>query len=152
MTNTDQQQLVENVARQIIVQTAPEELPLFRATSKAYFKNPAQVLKEQQSEDELLGFGAGEAVTLLTPYVLVIMTEVVKFVTDEVQKALADESANVISDLVKKLFKRLPTEEKLSAEQLIQVRKVAYENALRLKLPDEQANLLADAIKGALLP
>jgi hypothetical protein len=56
---------------------------------------------------------------------------------------------------VKKLFKRVRSEENdlvpLTAAQLAQVRAVAYEKACQLKLPDGQANLLADAIKGTLL-
>jgi hypothetical protein len=155
MANQDQNQIIADVAREVITQMAPEELPLFRSTSTAYFQNPERVVKEEQNQDELLGFGGGEVVVLLTPYVLQIMTEVVKFVAGEVQKSLAVESASLISEIVKKLFKRVRPEENdlvpLTAAQLAQVRAVAYEKACQLKLPDGQANLLADAIKGTLL-
>jgi hypothetical protein len=155
MTDPDQKQLIADVARDIVMQTAPEELPLFRATSAAYFKNPDKVLKGQTSKDEILGFGAGEAVVMLTPYVLVIVTEVVRFVIAQVQQSVAAESADLISDIVKKLFKRVRPEENnllpLTPAQLAQVRKVAYESACRLNLPDNQASLLADAIKGSML-
>lgn len=155
MTGSDQNQLIADVVRDIIVQTAPEELPLFRATSTAYFKNADRVLKGQMSKDELLGFGAGEAVTLLTPYVFVVVTEVVRFVIVEVQKSVATESANLISDIVKKLFKRVRPEENnllpLTSAQLAQVDKVAYESARRLNLSNDRARLLADAIKGSML-
>ena len=155
MANQDQNYIIADVAREVITQIAPEELPLFRSTSTAYFQNPEHVVKEEQNQDELLGFGGGEVVVLLTPYVLQIMTEVVKFVAGEVQKSLAVESASLISEIVKKLFKRVRPEENdlvpLTAAQLAQVRAVAYEKACQLKLPDGQANLLADAIKGTLL-
>ncbi len=155
MANQDQNQIIADVAREVIRQTAPEELPLFRSTSTTYFQNPERVRKEEKNRDEALSFGAGEAVILLTPYVLQVMTEVVKFVAGEVQKSLATESASLISDIVKKLFKRVRPEENdlapLTAAQLAQVRTVAYEKARKLKLPDGQANLLADAIKGTLL-
>lgn len=155
MTGSDQNQLITDVVRDIIVQTAPEELPLFRATSTAYFKNADRVLKGQVSKDELLGFGAGEAVSLLTPYVFVVVTEVVRFVIVEVQKSVATESADLISDIVKKLFKRVRPEENnllpLTSAQLAQVYKVAYESARRLNLSNDRARLLADAIKGSML-
>ena len=155
MTGQDQNQFIADVARDIIMQTAPEELPLFRATSAAYFKNPDKVLKGQTSKDEMLGFGVGDAVALLTPYALVVVNEVVKFVTAQVQMSLATESADLIGDIVKKLFKRVRPEESnvmpLTLAQLTQVREVAYENARRLNLSDDRASLLADAIKGCML-
>ena len=155
MSDPDQNQLIADVARDIVRQTSPEELPLFRATGAAYFKNPDKVLKEQKSKDELLGFGAGEAVALLTPYALVVVTEVVRFVTEQVQKSVAAESADLIGDIVKKLFKRVRPEENnvlpLTLAQLAQVREVTYESARRLNLSDDRASLLADAIKGSML-
>ena len=102
-----------------------------------------------------MGFGAGEAVALLTPYALVVVTEVVRFVTEQVQKSVAAESADLIGDIVKKLFKRVRPEENnvlpLTLAQLAQVREVAYESARRLNLSDDRASLLADAIKGSML-
>ena len=44
MTDTAQQQLITDIARDVITQTAPHELPLFRASSEAYFKNPEKFL------------------------------------------------------------------------------------------------------------
>jgi len=159
MTSSDQNQLIADVARDIIAQTAPEELPLFRATSVAYFKNPEKILKDQKRKDEILGFGPGEVVSLLTPTVLVVVTEVVTFVTAEVQKSIATESASIISELVKKQFKRFQPEEKkeqnevarLTPEQIAQIRKRTYEKARQLKLSESQAGLLADSVVGSLV-
>ncbi len=155
MINADQRQIIVDVTREIILQKAPGELPLFRSTVTTYINHPERLLSEKQGKDDLLGFGAGEVVMFLTPYVLMIMTEVVKFVAGEVQKSLATESAELISVILKKLFQRVQPEKNdllpLTSAQLAQVRKVAYENAHRLKLPDDQANLLADAITGTLL-
>lgn len=67
----------------------PQELPLFRPMSAAYFKNPDKVLKSQSGKDEMLGFGVAEAVIMLTPSILAIMSQVVTFVTAEVQKSVA---------------------------------------------------------------
>lgn len=159
MTNAENNQLIADVARDIIAQTAPQELPLFRATSAAYFKHPDKVLKDQTSKDEMLGFGPDEAVALLTPYVLLVMTEAVTFIVNEVKKSVTDESAAVISDLVKKQFKRFRSKEKkeqhevvlLTPEQIEQVHKQVYEKAHQLKLSDDKAGLLADAVVGSLV-
>ena len=44
MTDTARQQLITDIARDVITQTAPHEWPLFRASSEAYFKNPEKFL------------------------------------------------------------------------------------------------------------
>jgi hypothetical protein len=156
MISTDQRQIVVDVTREIIVQNYSEELTLFRSTVATYMNRPEDLFREkQQGKDDLLGFGAGEVAVFLTPYVLMVMTEVVKFIAEEVQKSLVTKSAAVINETLKKLFRRVRPEENdllpLTPAQLTQVRNVAYENARRLKLPDDQANLLASAITGTLL-
>lgn len=157
MINVDQNQLIADLARDIVAKTAPQELPLFRATSAAYFKNPDKVLKSQAGKDEVLGFGVGEAVVMLTPSVLIIVNQVVAFVTSEVQKSVAEESSNMLSDLVKQMFKKFRPEREqnapppLTPTQLANVHKLAYEEANRLALSDAQAKLLADSIVGSLV-
>ncbi len=44
MTVSDQNQLIADWARDIVTQTAPAELPLFRVKSVEYFKNPDKSL------------------------------------------------------------------------------------------------------------
>lgn len=159
MTNTENNQLIADVARDIVAQTAPQELTLFRVTSEVYFKKPDKALKNQVGKDKILGFGTGEMVSLLTPVVLTVVTEVVTFLTVEVKKAVADESESLISDHVKKLFRKFrPEREKkqhgpppLTREQIARVRKLAYDKFLQLKVSETQANRLADAITASLI-
>ncbi len=156
MTVSDQNQLIADWARDIVTQTAPAELPLFRVKSVEYFKNPAKLLKGQKGKDHMLGFGAGEAVMLVTPYVLIIATQVIKFVTEELSKALTTQSADAIGDIVKRIFQRPGKKQDdttpipLTHEQLAQIYHVAYQTALGLQLPDEKAKLLANATVGSL--
>ncbi len=156
VTVLDQNQLVADWARDIVTQTAPEELPLFRVKSVEYFKNPDKLLKSQKSKDDMLGFGAAEVVILVTPYVLTIATQVIKFVTEELSKALATQSADAIGDIVKHIFQRPgkkqddTTSIQLTHEQLAQIYHVAYQTAIGLQLPDEKAKLLAHATVGSL--
>jgi hypothetical protein len=156
VTVSDQDQLIADWAHDIIAQTAPEELPLFRAKSVEYFKNPDKSLKGQKSKDNMLGFGAGEAVILVTPYVLTIATQVIKFVAEELSKALATQSTDAIGDIVKRIFQRPGKKQDdttpipLTREQLTQIYHVAYQTALGLHLPDEKAKFLANATVGNL--
>lgn len=152
-------QLIADLARDIISQTAPQEMPLFRANSEAYFKNPDKALAGKKGKDEMLGFGAGEAVVLLTPVALAVTTEAVKFVVEEVKKSVKDESSSLIGETVKKMFKKFRPEQKkeekktppsLTPEQLERVREIALQKARQLKLSEARAKLLADAVAGSL--
>lgn len=159
MTSAENNQLIADIARDIVAQTEPGELPLFRAISTEYFKRPAQALKDQPNKDELLGFGIGEAVSLLTPAVLVVVTQAVAFLTAVVRQSVAKESTSLIDEQVKRMFKKFRHEEArdglppapLTYGQLAQVRKQAYEKFLQLKLSDVQANRLADAVIASLV-
>jgi len=157
MTTSTQNSLVADRAYVVITQIAPEELPLFPSISMAYFQNPHAV--STNGKDDMLGFGVAETVSLLTPTVLVVMNEVIMLLTTGVAKSFEEESTNFISERFKKLRKKLHPQEKkehhelppLTSEQLVQVRQRAYEKACQLKLPDDTAQLLADAVVGSLI-
>jgi hypothetical protein len=160
VNDSTQNQFISNVARDLVAQLAPEELPLFRANSEAYFKDPQKMLKGQRGEDEMLGFGTGEAISLLTPIALTVSVEVIKFVIEEVKKSLKTESSSVINDLVKSMFKKYrsaeekkeePASTPLTLEQLKEVRKIAIAKARQLKLPESKAIKLADTLIAGLV-
>jgi hypothetical protein len=157
VTETASNQLIADVARDVAAQIAPQELPLFRAISEAYFKDPDRVLDQRAARDEPLGFGVGEAVSLVLPIVLAVASEVVLFLAAEVKKAVGAESGKLTIEATKKLFKRFraadqgqPPVSPLTPEQLAHVRKLAFEKARLLKLPEPQAQLLAEAVVGSL--
>jgi hypothetical protein len=154
-----QPELVSEVSRQLVQEIAPEEILIFRAVSEAYMKDPSKV-ESQGGKDEMLGFGVGEAVVYLTPYILATTGAVVQFLVVEVQKALKTESSGFISDVVKKMFKLVhkdgqPKQEGsaevvLTPEQLARVREIAFEQARQLKVSETKAGLLADSLVGRL--
>jgi hypothetical protein len=154
MNDTTSRQLIIEISRDLIAQIAPQELPLFRAHSQAYFDDPAEALKQPVGEDGMLEFGVGDAVVFVTPIVLAIASEIVVFLSGEIRTSFAKQSADLVGDLVKKLFKRFRTEKEqppaLTDAQLAQVRKIAYQKARQLKIAEAQAALLADALVGGL--
>jgi hypothetical protein len=159
----DEQDLVAALARGAVASTAPEELPLFRRTSEAYFEDPSQVLASPKSKDEALGFGVEAAVVLMTPAALAVATSVIQYLSNEVGGALKEEVGPRIKDLVEGLFRRgedattghdtkkseKPEPPELTQEQLDEVYRVANTVARRL-LPADRASTLADAIVGRL--
>jgi hypothetical protein len=155
MDDTIARQLIMDISRDTIAQIAPQELPLFRAQSQAYFDDPAEALKQRTETDGMLEFGPGDAVIFITPAALAIVSEMLVFLTGELRNSFAKQSTDLIGELVKKLFKRFRTEKDqapaLTNAQLTQVRKIAFEKARQFKLPEAQATLLADALVGGLV-
>jgi hypothetical protein len=148
--------LVEALARSAVEQVAPEELPLFRATSEAYFADPSS-LEQGRSRDDMLGFGVDAALVLVSPVALQVAKEVIGFVVAQFREAAAEEGEGAIRRLVARLVHRNEDEEKddepvpeLTDEQLQQVRALALEKALSLRLSDTKATLLADSLVGSL--
>ncbi len=158
MTDIEDKELITELARDVVSQIAPQELPLLRANSEAYFKDPQKALQSQPAKDEMLGFGAGDAVVMLTPIVLATLNEVVIFVGAEVKKSAQGEGAAWIQQAIKALFNKFRQPEAdhkkkaaaLTAEQLAQVRKIAFNKARQLKLSEDRAKILAEAIVGNL--
>jgi len=155
MENSMIEQLVGDLSRDLVTQVAPQELPLFRANSEVFFRNPDELAANRTSKDDMLGFGDGGIVVLITPVVLMVTQQVVMFVMEQAKKSAQEQGSTLIDESVKKMFKKFRPEDgkkpsPLTAEQLAQVRKVALKKAQELKLSDERAKLLADALVGSL--
>jgi hypothetical protein len=160
MNDAAQTQVAAEVARDLVSQVAPEELPLFRATSEAYLKDPQRVLKEYTGKDEMLGFGTGEVLSLVTPVAVAVSVEVIRFVTGELKASFQTESSVFLAALVKSLFKKYraalereaqPTAVPLTSEQLREIHAIALTKARQLKLSEDRAKTLADALIGDLV-
>jgi len=147
--------LVAALARATVEKAAPEELPLFRATSEAYFENP-QALEQKGGRDEMLGFGVDAAVLLVTPVALQVARDVIGFLGEQLRERAREQGEGAIDRLIARLVNRNggngdaePVEE-LTDEQLEQVRALAIKKGRALKLSDERATLLADSLVGSL--
>jgi hypothetical protein len=161
VTETTEDQVAVEVARDLVARTAPQELPLFRATSAAYLDDPEKVLRARGGRDEMLGFGVEGAVMLLTPVALEIAKAVVSFLATQVRNAVEKETSDAIARRVHGLFhpSSAPggtdaagssSAPRLTREQLAQVHDLALEKARALDLPEAEAGLLADAMVGSL--
>jgi hypothetical protein len=148
--------LVAELARSAVERAAPEELPLFRATSEAYFADPAAVGRTR-SRDDMLGFGVEAAAMLVTPIALQLARDVFDFLAAHLRKRAREEGEGAIDGLIARMLHRggdgeqdeKPAPE-LTDEQLEQVRALALEKARALKLSDAKAELLADSLVGSL--
>ena len=97
--------LVAALARASVERAAPEELPLFRATSEAYFDDPAS-LERQRSGDEMLGFGVDAAVMLVTPVALAVAKDVIEFIGTQLRARAEKEGEGAIDRVLNRLLRR----------------------------------------------
>jgi hypothetical protein len=150
--------LVAELARAAVERAAPEELPLFRPTSEAFFADPT-ALERREGRDDMLGFGVDSALVLLTPVALAVARDVVDFVVAQVRSRLHDEGESAVQGALDQLFRRgdekpetaaADADAELTDEELGRVRTIALEKARQLRLSPDRAVLLADAIVGGL--
>ncbi len=159
MPDPETNQLLTNVAHDIVAQAEPAELPLFRAISTQYFKKPEKLFKQQHSSDDKLGFGTAEAITMATPALLVVMSQLTTFLVGEISRSMAEKSAELIAQQVKKMFKRSHKDDPtngnppitLTQEQLAHIRQQAYDKFIELNLSPARAARLADAVLASLI-
>jgi hypothetical protein len=154
-----QRDLVTQLAAVVLEQAAPEELAVFDETAEEYFRDPEDIL-DPHRRDEPVGFGL-EA-SLLAPVVLSVASYVVQFVVATVRDAAKDEARPVIISLVRRVFRRpgqkqpndtdaAAAPEPLTDEQARTVRRIAYERAQALGVPESTAAVLADAVVGGVV-
>jgi hypothetical protein len=155
METTEEVNLTIDLAREVVTDAAPEELPVFTAISRRYEEDP-EAAEREAGREEMLGFGAGELVAL-APVALQVASPVIKFLFEQVREAAGEQAQAGIGALVKKLFKRfrLPEDKDapppLTTEQIARVRGIALERARLLKVPEAKAELLADSVAGSLV-
>ena len=148
--------LIADVARDVLSEIAPDELPIFPAASRAYIADPAAALRGLGAKDEMLGFGIEALAVAVTPVVLVVVTEVFQFLTGVAAKAVADGLAKEISEIVKAMFKRfrpstpsIPSV--LTREHIAAIHGNVLLAARRLRLSQDKALALANAVTAQLV-
>lgn len=118
MTVVENQELVTEVTREILAARFPEELPLLRAQSQAYFEDPKKALDRRGGgREEMLAFGAGEAVALVTPIALAVIGDLMPYLLDQVRDSIKSESEPYIQRSVRRLFKKLEPKTKEAAKK-----------------------------------
>lgn len=141
--------MVRLIGLELVSRVAPEELPLYPSLASE-FGTKASRKRNASSGDQILGFGTGEAVMLITP---VILSFTQGFWNALVSQAAESSIKEVVRrlQLLRKGSQRAPQDTvPLTADQLLLVRKVAEQETLRLNIPASQAGLLTDALLGAL--
>jgi hypothetical protein len=142
-------EIVRSVGLELVSRLAPEELPLYPSLVSQFQGAKRGRGGKASSDDQILGFGAAEAMTMLTPVILNFTSSFWKALVAEA----AQDSARTVVEYLKA---RLPGRHAAAAGppltpgQLQHVRTMAEREARRLNIPESQAVLLADAMVGVL--
>lgn len=152
MTYMNQNELVIDITHAFIAQAAPEELPLFPGLSQIYRENPENITRPESGKDQMLGFGWVEVAPVVTPFVMMIVTEVLTYGSKKVVDSAVDAFLTRCWNAFRRLF-RIPPRPKdvpeFTPEQLAQVREMIIKRARDVPQPvlsEEQAQLLADVV------
>jgi hypothetical protein len=149
--------LVRDMARIVVKQVAPAELPMFSTLSDAYLAD-LRAPRSGSGGSGPLGFGVGDAVELLTPVALMVATEVTQHLVGEFTRGAVARGRRAVTHAVRRLFRITgksaePEDEEapvtLTAVQWAEVRRIAVETARRSGLSAEMAELMGDAVVGA---
>ena len=140
-------EVVSSLSRELVSGLAPEELPLYPSLLTQFQRAKGGKRGKNSPDDQLLGFGGAEAITMLTPVILA-------FTNGFWQALVAEAAKGSAHGVLEYVRARLPGHHEaappLTEDQLKLVRTVAEREALRLDLPEGQVGLLTDAMMGAL--
>ena len=156
MSNAEANELIASVARDVLADVAPQEIPIFPAVSRAYFADPDRALKRRHAGDTALGFGADALAVLMTPILLHILSEVWDILIEAAKKAVTDGLAKEIPEALKAMFKgfgrsaaSMPSP--LGKAQLELIRDSVLAEARKLQLPDDKIEAIANAVTAHLI-
>jgi hypothetical protein len=144
------------VARLLIDEVALEERDMFDTISERFLEDPDAMQVAERDVDDMLGFGAGDAFTLLTPVILVVAKVAAELVWDTLVDVAKDTAKEKIGALVRRQFGMAGLDAAageaiaLSPEHLVRIRQAVVAKAIEMKLPERDAAMLGDSIIGRL--
>lgn len=143
-------EIIALVGRELVSHLAPEELPLYPSLLSQFQGAKGGRGRKGSSDDQLLGFGAAEIVTMFTPVIL-------NFASCFWQALVAEAAQGSAHGVIEFVEAHLPGHHEagrgprqLTPDQLQLVRTVAEREARRLDISGKRAGLLADAMVGVL--
>jgi hypothetical protein len=140
--------IVSSLGRELVSDLAPEELPLYPSLLGQFQRAKRGRRGKNSSDDQLLGFGGAEALTMLTPVILSFTSGFWQALVAEAAKSSAHGVLEYVrSHLAGHQAAAAPP---LTQDQLKLVRTVAEREARRLDISEGQVGLLTDAMMGAL--
>ncbi|MFI2661854.1 hypothetical protein [Micromonospora carbonacea] len=144
-----QTEYAHQVARRVIVRLAPDELPQFASTVRAFDAASWRQRRRASRRNEALGIGVDGVLSMLTISVLYLLHKIMELLADH----YAEVTARTVTDRVALWVRRIlrcpspvPARWRPTGEQLATIRTVALREARVLGLTAAQAELVTNAI------
>ncbi|SEB84578.1 hypothetical protein [Streptomyces sp. TLI_105] len=146
------------LARRAVEAAAPHELPQFPMTAEAFHRSSAKDWMWPVRRDEPLAIGLDVVAALISTAALSAAVQVLDHLAQQSTAEAVDTTRNrLLPRLLRRRARRAlepaaepaaapVEEERLTAEQLTRLREVAKRAALRWRVPEAQAQAIADGI------
>jgi hypothetical protein len=140
-------ELVIALARGGVSRAAPDELPQFEVTARAFLAASPRVTRLNRRDDPL-GLGLESIDVLASTVALTVTIEVLKHMVEHYSDKLTSKVAEKVLAAIGKRRSREPERRlpQLPPEQLSELHDLAVRKACALKITNEQATLIADGI------
>jgi hypothetical protein len=171
--DSEERRLAEELTREVIAETAPEEMVDFDRLVAEYHRNPSMTQGAPGGGDDPLGFGMDSGLlSLSTPLVMSIATQVIAYFRTEVLTLAKDEAAASIRQKIRTFLQSAskeqppggapvpaptaavaqepPPQMDFSRDQLLKIQKIARSEAKRRGASEEEALHFANALIGRL--
>jgi hypothetical protein len=147
----DRPTTVRDVVRDIVAETAPDELVLIAALDRVDDSRAVRLLSDRKRSREPLGFGLDQAVAMVTPIVWIALNEAVKQSTEKAVDGVTDRLRRAVWRSLRRNRTRSQTVGALTRDQLGVVHRMVAERATEAGLGHERAAVLADRVVARLL-
>ncbi|WP_395358222.1 hypothetical protein ACHGLA_00910 [Streptomyces sp. YH02] len=156
-TGTYDRELATRLARRAVAEAAPDELAQFELTARAFHSAPEhRRFGGGRRAGEPLGLGLETVSAMLGTVALAAAVQVLAHLAQQAAGHVVDTARQGLLSRLRRLRRRgepeqqsvaaLPSPEPLTAAQLADLRRVARETALRLRVPEDAARAIADGI------
>ncbi|MDX8049911.1 hypothetical protein SK571_11010 [Lentzea sp. BCCO 10_0798] len=141
-----------DLARLVVGELAPQELPSFDIVALPYVDNPRRAERRlRQDRDEPLGLGLGDAAALATPVITLVCGAVVTVLSEELARSVRSGTGKMIRRMIERVRGRSAQKPALltrtwTPQELAEIRQVALDRALALGVERAKAEVLADTV------
>lgn len=149
-TRADERELIAELVLATLEDAAPEEVAVFRGDRDEFLDGH---VPGAARGDEELGFGV-EAVALLTPFVVAAAKEVIRLLANAFAQSVQDEAQSAFSGWLHRVLHRHADAKAggdpapMAPETVERVRAAAFHVCVTMGAPNDDAELVADAIAG----
>lgn len=144
-----QTEYVNRVARNVIVMIAPDELPQFDSTARAFNAASWRQRRRAARRNEALGIGVDGLLGMLTIAVLYVLSRILEKIADHYSEKAADTVRLRIRRWLRRILRRprqMPAPWNPTREQLAVIRTTAVREARAFGLTAAQADMVTDRI------